>query len=258
MDVRRIGSGRWNSLAGMIVVMATMPVAGCALSRATEHRAAAAVLPDAASVAAVRDLMPPPAALAPTSVGTTDAIVASNESPGIAAQPSRPPLEAGGEEPAPPVNVVSAVQTSYPTIRSVAVEAPVANARGPSAEERAPAHKVATAAPASAGRPEMGRVLHASVATFERHVLRADVPVLVDFYASWCGPCKALAPTLESLAAENPGARVVKVNIDDSPQLAARYGVKSVPSLLVFRGGQVVAQQAGATSKARLKAMLDL
>jgi thioredoxin 1 len=101
-------------------------------------------------------------------------------------------------------------------------------------------------------------VLHAGQATFDQQVLRSEVPVLVDFYASWCGPCKALAPTLEQLAAETPRARVVKVDIDDSPELAERYGVTSVPNLVVFKDGRVVTRQTGNVSKSRLKAMLDL
>jgi thioredoxin 1 len=101
-------------------------------------------------------------------------------------------------------------------------------------------------------------VLHVSSSTFDQHVLRSEVPVLVDFYADWCGPCKALAPALEQVAAENPQARVVKVNIDSSPELAARYNVKSVPRLLVFKGGQIAAQQSGVASKTRLNAMLAL
>jgi thioredoxin 1 len=101
-------------------------------------------------------------------------------------------------------------------------------------------------------------VLHASEATFDEHVLRAEVPVLVDFYASWCGPCQLLAPTLDLLAAETPQAKVVKIDIDDNPELAARYAVRSVPSLMVFRGGRVVARQSGGASKAQLKTMLGL
>lgn len=99
-------------------------------------------------------------------------------------------------------------------------------------------------------------VLHVNTSTFDQHVLRSDVPVLVDFYADWCGPCKALAPTLEQVAAENPQARVVKVNIDDSPDLAARYGIKSVPRLLVFKDGQIAARKNGVASKTALNAML--
>ena len=101
-------------------------------------------------------------------------------------------------------------------------------------------------------------MFHANDATFDGQVLQANVPVLVDFYAGWCGPCKRLAPTLEELAAETPQARVVKVNVDDSPRLAARYGVQSLPSLMVFKDGQITAKQTGLTNKTRLKAMLDL
>ena len=101
-------------------------------------------------------------------------------------------------------------------------------------------------------------MIHANEATFEQQVLRSNVPVLVDFYASWCGPCKRLAPALEEVATESPQAKVVKVNVDDNPELAARYGVKSVPSLMVFKGGQVVAKQQGFVGKSRLKTMLTL
>lgn len=101
-------------------------------------------------------------------------------------------------------------------------------------------------------------VLHVNEDTFEQHVLRSNVPVLVDFYASWCGPCKKLAPTLEQVAAESPQAKVVKVDIDNNPKLAAQYGIKSLPSLLVFKDGRVVAKQQGAVAKSRLKAMLAL
>ena len=93
---------------------------------------------------------------------------------------------------------------------------------------------------------------------FYERVLRSDAPVLVDFYATWCGPCKRLAPTLEEVAAESPGIRVVKVNVDESPELAERYDIHSMPSLMVFKDGQVVARQNGVVSKARLKALLDL
>jgi thioredoxin 1 len=101
-------------------------------------------------------------------------------------------------------------------------------------------------------------VHHLKEDSFESEVLRSDVPVLVDFYAEWCGPCKALAPTLDALAAETPQAKIVKINIDESPNLAARYGIKSVPSLLVFKNGAVYAKERGVPSKSRIKAMIDL
>ena len=108
------------------------------------------------------------------------------------------------------------------------------------------------------GRAGTGTVIHANIANFDDQVLKSDVAVLVDFYASWCGPCKRLAPTLDEVAAETPGVRVVKVNVDDSPELAERYDIHSMPSLLVFKNGRVVARQKGVVSRSRLIAMLDL
>ncbi len=123
----------------------------------------------------------------------------------------------------------------------------------------------APVAPASIARSERREartirrgVVHGSHATFDREVLESDVPVLVDFYATWCGPCKALAPTLEEIAAESPQAKVVKINVDENPKLAARYGIKALPSLVVFKDGRITAKEKGLVSKTRLKAMLDL
>ena len=101
-------------------------------------------------------------------------------------------------------------------------------------------------------------VEHASEGTFTQQVLESEVPVLVDFYADWCGPCKRLAPTLDELARETTNSRIVKVNVDHSPQLAARYGISSIPNLKVFEEGKVVDEQVGLASKARLKAMLGI
>lgn len=99
-------------------------------------------------------------------------------------------------------------------------------------------------------------VLYVSQADFAEQVLRSDVPVLVDFYADWCSPCKRLVPILEELAAETPNAKIVKVNVEHSPQLAAKYGVQSVPSLKVFKNGQITEQIAGRAEKDHLRAML--
>jgi thioredoxin 1 len=101
-----------------------------------------------------------------------------------------------------------------------------------------------------------GKVQHANEESFSQQVLRADVPVLVDFYADWCGPCQRLGPTLDEIARETPNARVVKVNVEDSPRLAARYGVDSIPSLKVFKNGEVVAEHIGLASKPQLQALL--
>jgi thioredoxin 1 len=93
---------------------------------------------------------------------------------------------------------------------------------------------------------------------FDRKVLDAGEVVLVDFYADWCGPCKRLAPVLDELARETPDARVVKVNIDHSPELADQYAVRSVPTLIVFKNGKPVARRMGLNSKRDLQSLLAL
>lgn len=93
---------------------------------------------------------------------------------------------------------------------------------------------------------------------FQSEVLQSDVPVLVDFTATWCGPCKALAPIVEKLADEFAGkAKVGKLDIDESPEIAQKYGIRSVPSVLVFKGGQKTGQHVGLTTRDKLVKLLD-
>lgn len=100
----------------------------------------------------------------------------------------------------------------------------------------------------------MGTVSVVTDQTFEKEVLQSNAPVVVDFYADWCGPCKTLAPTLEELAKDLGGkVKVVKMNVDDSPEAPGRYGIRSIPTLILFKGGQVVAQNVGGMPKAQLR-----
>ncbi len=101
------------------------------------------------------------------------------------------------------------------------------------------------------------QVIHADGKTFAQVVLDSKVPVLVDFYADWCGPCRRLAPILDELAAETPDAKIVKINVDHSPQLAAQYGVDSIPSLKLFKNGAVADELVGLASKNQLRALLS-
>ncbi|QDH15410.1 thioredoxin [Oecophyllibacter saccharovorans] len=101
-------------------------------------------------------------------------------------------------------------------------------------------------------------VVAANDQNFDAEVLKATGPVLVDFWAEWCGPCKMVAPALEELAREFAGRlKVVKVNIDESPEVPTKYGVRSIPTLMVFRDGQVVGQQVGALPMSQLKAWVE-
>jgi thioredoxin 1 len=93
-------------------------------------------------------------------------------------------------------------------------------------------------------------------ASFADDVLMSDKPVLVDFWAEWCGPCKMVAPILEEIAAEHDGLVIAKLNVDENPQTAASFGITSIPTMSVFQGGQVVKSIIGAKPKAALLADL--
>ena len=94
--------------------------------------------------------------------------------------------------------------------------------------------------------------------TFETDVLKAGKPVLVDFWAEWCGPCRSIAPSLDALADEfKDSLEVVKVNIDENPMTPTKYAVRGIPTLLIFKDGQVAAQQVGAAPKSVLKAWIE-
>ena len=104
----------------------------------------------------------------------------------------------------------------------------------------------------------MGQVQELSDARFQEDVLRASTPVLLDFWAPWCGPCKMIAPVVEEIAVENAGkVKVFKINIDDNPETAQNYGISSIPTLMVFNKGEVVTSLIGVQPKHKLQAALD-
>ena len=101
-------------------------------------------------------------------------------------------------------------------------------------------------------------IVHTSDATFETDVLKSSEPVLLDFWAEWCGPCKMIAPILDEAANEYKGRlRIAKLNIDENPQTPPRFGIRGIPTMILFKNGKVEAQKVGAVSKSQLSAFLD-
>ena len=101
-------------------------------------------------------------------------------------------------------------------------------------------------------------ITHLSDATFEEKVLQASIPVLVDYWAEWCGPCKMIAPILEDISKEYAGRlTVAKLNIDDNQQTPPKYGIRGIPTLMLFKNGNVEATKVGALSKSQLMAFID-
>lgn len=101
-------------------------------------------------------------------------------------------------------------------------------------------------------------ITHVSDASFEAEVKKSPLPTLVDFWAEWCGPCKMIAPILDDVAKEYSGRlKIVKVNIDDNPATPGEFGIRGIPTLLLFKGGTVEAQKVGALSKSQLTAFID-
>lgn len=100
-------------------------------------------------------------------------------------------------------------------------------------------------------------VINITKDSFKNEVVESSKPVLIDFWASWCGPCRMMAPVVEEIAAERPDIKVGKINVDEQPELAGQYRVMSIPTLLVMKGGKVVNQMVGARPKAQVLAMLE-
>lgn len=102
------------------------------------------------------------------------------------------------------------------------------------------------------------QIVSTTDANFETDVLKSDLPVLVDYWAEWCGPCKMISPILDEIAASYQGKlRIAKVNVDENAQLTQKYGIRSIPTLMLFKDGNVQAQKIGALSKSQLAAFIE-
>jgi thioredoxin 1 len=104
----------------------------------------------------------------------------------------------------------------------------------------------------------MGKYTEVTDATFEEEVLKSELPVLVDFWAVWCAPCRMIAPIVEELATEKEGSlKVVKMDVDNNPDTAMKFGIRSIPTLLIFKNGQIVDQVVGAVPKSMLESKVE-
>jgi thioredoxin 1 len=266
--------GTWKSRFVLLCCLLTLaglpPSSGCTLAGCRENSLLALMSPakrlDAAGSRQGQPLTPectsersdPGHSIASSTDGSRD-YLAGRPGTRVVDEPAVPIADTMPPQPAPlPIIPLDGPPTVTPSSSSMAAGLPVLPTPSALAQPALQPSSVARLESGPASEPAKARVIHANQASFDRQVLDSDVPVLVDFYASWCGPCKMLAPTLDELAAESPNAKIVKVNIDDSPELANRYGVASVPRLIAFKNGQVVAQHSGIANKSRLKAMLDL
>jgi thioredoxin 1 len=125
-------------------------------------------------------------------------------------------------------------------------------------QEKRPADVTAFAGAKPVGPASIMSIDHATDATFEQQVLKSDTPVLVDYWAAWCGPCKMIAPVLDEIARDYAGRlRVVKVNVDENQSVPARYGIRGIPTLMLFRDGAVLDTKVGAVSRSQLASFLD-
>ena len=104
----------------------------------------------------------------------------------------------------------------------------------------------------------MSNIIHLSDDTFQKEVIESNIPVLVDYWAEWCGPCKMIAPILDDLVSEYDGKlKIAKLNIDENPQTPTKFGIRGIPTLMIFKDGNPEATNVGALSKSQLTALID-